>query len=134
MTKHKFIKEVEIRSSARMIYPLLSTPSGLSQWFCEQVNYTPDKNLSFLWDGQQHLANIVVQRVNKMIKYEFKKDENILHSDADPSYIEFQIDSNDLTQTTFLKVVDYSENADEEDLEELWEDLIYKLKESLGVS
>jgi uncharacterized protein YndB with AHSA1/START domain len=133
MEKFKFVQEYEIKASARQIYPLLSTPTGLAEWFCDDVRITPEKQFSFLWDGQRHLADIIVQRLNKMIKFQFKKDDAILHPDADPSFIELHIDANDITQTTFLKVIDYSENANAEDLEELWADLIQKLREALGV-
>ncbi len=132
MSKLKFTKEYEIKASAKLIYPLISSPAGLAQWFCDDVNITPEKEFSFLWDGQRHIAEIVVQRLNKMIKFQFKADNSIIHSDADPNFLELHIDSNDITQTTFLKVIDYSENAEMEDLEELWDDLMYKLKESLG--
>ena len=42
------------------------------------------------------------------------------------------MDVSDLTGSTYLKIVDYSMNTDEEELNELWGDLIYKLKEIVG--
>ena len=42
------------------------------------------------------------------------------------------MDVSDLTGSTYLKIIDYSANSDEEELTELWEDLIFKLKEIVG--
>jgi hypothetical protein len=42
------------------------------------------------------------------------------------------MDVSDLTGSTYLKIVDYSMNTDEDELTELWGDLIYKLKEIVG--
>ena len=42
------------------------------------------------------------------------------------------MDVSDLTGSTYLKIIDYSGNSDEEELTELWEDLIFKLKEIVG--
>ncbi|MFC0182412.1 hypothetical protein ACFFJX_07510 [Pseudarcicella hirudinis] len=42
------------------------------------------------------------------------------------------MDVSDLTGSTYLKVIDYSSNTDDDELKELWEDLIYKLKEIVG--
>jgi hypothetical protein len=38
----------------------------------------------------------------------------------------------DMTQSVFVTVTDYSEMEDEEELGELWENLMHKLKEIVG--
>jgi len=37
-----------------------------------------------------------------------------------------------LTQTLFLKIIDYSDGYDDEELEAIWEGLVGKLKEIVG--
>jgi hypothetical protein len=39
---------------------------------------------------------------------------------------------NELTQTVFLKVLDYSDVADNDELYDLWEGLVENLKETVG--
>ena len=58
-------------------------------------------------------------------------DESRQHV-TDPSYIDFSIESSELTQEQFLKVVDYSDEEDMEELSELWEHLMQKLREIVG--
>jgi hypothetical protein len=51
---------------------------------------------------------------------------------TDPSYIEFKVDMNDLTQSSFLKITDYSDIENEQDLRELWTYLVSNLREIVG--
>ncbi len=46
--------------------------------------------------------------------------------------MEFRLEENELTQTLFLKVIDYSDAYDDEEQETIWEGLINKLKEIIG--
>ena len=54
--------------------------------------------------------------------------------EEDHAYLEFKIDFNEMTQTSFLRVTDYSEMDDLDELQELWDQLIGNLKEILGSS
>jgi len=42
------------------------------------------------------------------------------------------LDENELTQTFFLRVIDYSDAYDDEEQESIWESLIGTLKEIIG--
>ncbi|MGB0194868.1 MAG: START-like domain-containing protein, partial [Schleiferiaceae bacterium] len=37
MEKVKFELEFPLRASPKMLFPFLSSPSGLSEWFCDDV-------------------------------------------------------------------------------------------------
>ncbi len=126
MEKFKFSREYEFKSSPKVLYPYLSTPAGLQQWFASKVKYTTDSNFDFVWDGESHPAKMTVQRVNKMVKFEFVKDTQ------KGNYVEFKLDQSELTNATFLKITDNSEINDEGELEDIWDDMIYKLKEIIG--
>ena len=128
MTKYRYIAEFEMRASPKMLFPYLNSPSGLSEWFADNVNIDDKKNFHFIWDGIQHTARLSSQRTNKYVKFDFFP----VAGDEDTPYIEFNIDQNELTQSTFLKVVDYSEMNDAQDLEELWDNLVVKLREIVG--
>ncbi|GGG00364.1 START-like domain-containing protein [Pontibacter amylolyticus] len=129
-TKTKFVREYPINASARLLYPYLSTPSGLSQWFCDDVSINEDKLFNFFWDGSNHWAEMTSHRTNRSVRFIFLSEDK--SHPSDPSYIDFSIESSELTQEQYLKVVDYSEEDDEEELEELWEHLLQKLREIVG--
>jgi uncharacterized protein YndB with AHSA1/START domain len=129
-TKTKFVREYPINASAKLLYPYLSTASGLAQWFCDDVNISPDKTYNFLWDGRNHFAELTNLRSNRSVRFLFV-DKAGEHPE-DPSYIDFTIEFSELTQELFLKVIDYSEEADVEEQEELWDNLMQHLREIVG--
>lgn len=130
MGKFKFVTEFEINASQKMLFPYLSSASGLAQWFADDVNINEDKIYIFLWDGEEHRARKVSQRANQSVKFEFLPETE--EDEDDPSYIELKLDVNDLTQTVFIQITDYSNLDDEEEQQDLWENLIHCLKELIG--
>lgn len=132
MGKYKYAREYEINASLKMLWPYLSTASGLQDWFADRVTTIGDKMVDFVWDNENHPAKIISKRTNSHIKYVFhpRKDAD----NDDQAYIEFKVDHNDLTQTSFLKVVDYSDMESDADLDNLWGHLVGTLKEVLGAS
>jgi uncharacterized protein YndB with AHSA1/START domain len=126
MEKNKFIGEYGINASKKMLFPYISTASGLSQWFADDVNINEDKVFTFIWDGDENLARMVSNRTNHHVKFEFIDEE-----DEDPNYLELRLDMNELTQEVFIRVTDYSD-MDQEEALELWDSLIHDLKEIVG--
>jgi uncharacterized protein YndB with AHSA1/START domain len=129
MEKHKFITEFELRSSPRVLFPYLSTASGLEQWFAEKVTILPDHRFDFQWDGSSHFARQTSHRLNKAVRFEFEGNED---PTEDTNYVEMKLEVSDLTQSTYLRVVDYSQTMDEEELSSLWNGLMDNLKEIVG--
>jgi uncharacterized protein YndB with AHSA1/START domain len=129
MSKHKFAIEFEINTSPKMIYPYLSTPNGLAAWFAEGITTVDaeEKIYDIVWDGTSHLARQVSNQTNKHVKFLFIDEQ-----DEDPAYLEFKIAFNDLTETTFLKIIDYSDMVSDNDLRELWNNLVHALLELIG--
>lgn len=129
MSKFEYVGEFEINASKKMLYPYLSSASGLSQWFADDVNIDEDKLYTIIWDGEENFAKMVSHRTNSHVRFEFlPKDDD----DDDPNYVEFKLDMNELTQAVFIRITDYSDMDDEEELRELWENLIADLKEIVG--
>jgi hypothetical protein len=52
--------------------------------------------------------------------------------DDESGYIEFRLDQNEMTQSVYIKVVDYSAMVDHGELEDLWDGLMHTLKEQVG--
>ncbi len=129
MEKFKFVAEYELRASPKVLFPYLSSAAGLSQWFCEKVNNLPDQKFDFYWDNEKHVAKQTAMRLNKNVKFEFlnsdeKGDEN--------SYVEFKLDVSEFSNSTYLKVTEYSANTDETEQRDLWLGLMDGLREIVG--
>lgn len=129
MTKFKFIHEYELKASPKVLFPYLSSASGLQQWFAAKVNHKDDHCLDFVWDGESHVAKITSLRTNKSVRFDFERSTD---QNGEANYLEFKIEVSELTNSTFLKVIDYSSNSDEDELMDLWDGLIDKLKEIVG--
>lgn len=133
MVKNKFVADYQINTSRKIIYPYLSTASGLSQWFADDVTINEDKVYNFVYDGEDHFARAVIMRNNHTVKFEFFDPHlGVDEEDPDRSYLEFRLDENELTQTFFLRVIDYSDAYNDEEQESIWEGLIGTLKEIIG--
>lgn len=129
MEKVKFVAEYELRASPKMLFPYISTAAGLSQWFATKVNTMPEQRLDFQWDNESHIARQVSMRQNKGVRFEFLDTAG---TGADNNYIDFRVDQSELTQSTFLRITDYSSTTDEDELKDLWDGLMDKLKEIVG--
>lgn len=130
MEKHKFVTEYELRASPKMLFPYISTASGLSQWFAAKVNTMPEQRFDFQWDNESHIARQVSMRQNKGVRFEFL--DTAAGEGEDNNYIDFRVDQSELTQSTYLRITDYSGTSDDEELVDLWDGLIDKLKEIVG--
>src|ERR1700712_1042751 len=107
MVKNKFSAEYEINASNKMLYPYLNTASGLAEWFADEVTLDTEKNYLFVWDKATTKARKVAQKINQYVKFEFLSSNPTEKKDL--AYVEFKLDVNELTQTSFLRIVDYSE-------------------------
>jgi len=129
--KKLFTADYEIHASIKMLYPYIQTASGLSEWFADDVTINNnDKSFTFFWDNEEHRAKLVAFRTNHFVRFDFlpetKGDEN------DPSYVELRLDFNELTQSTYLKILDYSDFDDQRELHSLWDGLIELLRKIVG--
>ena len=129
-SKHRFTVEYQINASPKILYPYLASPAGLEQWFCQAVNMDEDHRFNFIWDHQNHYAELSSQRTNKSARFVFLDEHKCAVPDA--SYLDFAIDFSELTQEVYLRIVDYSIETDEEELQEVWDSLIQTLREQVG--
>jgi len=129
-TKKLFAADFEIHASIKMLYPYIQTASGLSEWFADNVKISPEKVFTFVWDHEEHKALMTAHRTNHFARFEYLPETK--EDEKDPSYFELRLEVNELTQTTFIKVFDYSDFDDMEELQDLWEGLIENLKKVVG--
>jgi uncharacterized protein YndB with AHSA1/START domain len=137
MSKFEYNAEYEIRAAVKMVYPYIASPQGLEEWFADRVEVLNDKFLNIHWDNEQHMAKIVSQRNNSMIRYQFvenmsEEKTKTRTKKQDANFLELKLNYSELTDMTYLLITDYSEMNDEEVLEELWDGLVETLREKLG--
>jgi uncharacterized protein YndB with AHSA1/START domain len=129
-TKTLYTKDFEVHASIKMLYPYLQTASGLSEWFADDVNISPEKVFTFVWDHEEHKALMTSHRANHFVRFEYLPESK--EDEKDPSYFELRLEVNELTQTTFLKIIDYSDFDDLHELDDLWEGLMDNLRSVVG--
>lgn len=121
----KFEIEFVIRASAEMLYEFISTPSGLSEWFCDDVNIR-NEIYSFMWEGQEQKAKVVKEIPESLIRFQWLEK-------MDGSYFEFRIQRDELTNDISLMITDFApDKGEEESSRLLWNSQIDKLLHVLG--
>ncbi|MBK6983874.1 MAG: SRPBCC domain-containing protein [Bacteroidetes bacterium] len=117
--------EFVIRASEDMVFEFVSTESGLSEWFCDDVNIR-DGVFTFNWDGQIQQAKLIKEVPPISIRYQWL-DKN------DGSYFEFRTQKDELTNDISLIITDFaSDKADEVSARLLWHSQVDKLLHVLG--
>jgi len=129
-TKTRFVVEFPINASPKILFPYLATASGLSQWFCDDVRYVEGQRLNFIWDHENHYAEISGQRLNRAVRFVFLDEHRQPVSDA--TFLEFTLDASQVTDEVYLRVVDYSAFNDAGEQQEMWDGLVAKLREQVG--
>ena len=129
--KKLFTADYEIHASIKMLYPYIQTASGLAEWFSDDVTINNnDKSFTFFWDNEEHRAKLVAFRTNHFVRFEFLPENK--EDEGDPSYFELRLDFNELTQSTYLKILDYSDFDDLRELHSLWDGLVELLRKTVG--
>ena len=124
-SKNIFQIEFPIRSSLRILYNQISTPSGLSEWFADNVNLN-GKNYTFFWDGDEQEAELLSKKNNQSIKFRWIDEPK-------DTFFELKIVIDDITQDISLIITDFAEDEeDEEEAKLLWNKQIEKLRQSIG--
>ncbi len=126
MDKTKFEIEYIINTSPTILFNCLSTPSGLSEWFADDVNIKDDR-YTFFWDGSEETAILKTIRKGDSIKFQWEDDE------GDDCYFEMTIKIDDLTKDVALIITDFAEGDEEqEEAKLLWDNNVVKLKQAIG--
>ncbi|MHC5201255.1 START-like domain-containing protein [Myroides sp. LJL119] len=125
--KEKYELEFSINASPQLLYQYVSDPSGLSEWFADNVN-SRGEIYSFVWGDSQEKAKIVTRKADERVKYRWL-DENDQETDY---YFEIRITKDELTKDVTLTVTDFAEADEIKESAQLWENQISDLKQVLG--
>ena len=122
----KYTLEFPIQSSINILYLRLSTPSGLAEWFADDI-FIKDNVFTFIWDGSQQNASLLKKENNRFIR--FKWEDN----DTKDDYFEFFIQIDEMTSDVSLLVTDFAEDEqDQQEQTDLWSNQIQSLKRAIG--
>ena len=124
--KIKYELEFPIHASPQLLYQYLSTPSGLSEWFADNVN-SRGEMFTFIWDDSEEEAKLLAKKNSERVKFRWTHED-------DDTYFELRIQVDDITKDVSIMVTDFADD-DEDELEEakmLWENQIADLKQVLG--
>ena len=124
--KNKFELEYTLNSSPKIIFPRLSTPGGLSEWFADDINIDGDI-FTFKWEGAEQQAQLVSKKENQCIRFKWADDK------SENGFFEFKINQDELTGDVALVVTDFAKDDEKEDSIELWNSQIAELKRTLGL-
>ena len=78
--KIKFEIEFPIQASPQLLFQYISTPSGMSEWFADNVN-SRGEFFTFIWDDSEEEAKLLSKKNGERVKFKW------LAGDEDQSVI-----------------------------------------------
>uniref|UniRef100_UPI00404AD945 START-like domain-containing protein n=1 Tax=Flavobacterium sp. TaxID=239 RepID=UPI00404AD945 len=126
-SKVKYELEFPIHASTQMLYQYISTPSGLSEWFADNVN-SRGEMFTFIWDDSEEKAKLISKKSGEKVKFRWL-DENNEESEY---FFEIRIMEDEITKDVSIVIVDFAEEDEIEESKLLWENQISDLKHVLG--
>lgn len=125
--KVKFELEYLLKTSPKVLENMLCTPSGLSEWFADDVNIKDDI-FTFFWDGSEDKARLLSKKNNSKAKFQWLGDEE----DANDCYFEMSYDVDPMTKVVVMTITDFAEEDELEESQMLWEQQVGDLRRILG--
>ncbi len=125
--KVRYEIEFPINSSPQLLYQYISTPSGLSEWFADNVN-SRGEFFTFIWNDSQERARLASKKSGEKVKFKWV-DENSKDTEY---FFELHILVDELTKDVSLMVVDFADKDEVNEARQLWENQILDLKHLIG--
>jgi uncharacterized protein YndB with AHSA1/START domain len=125
--KIKYEIEFPIQSSPQLLFQYLSTPSGLSEWYADNVN-SRGEFFTCIWDDSDEVAKLLGKKTNERIRFQWEEDEGTSY------YFELKIQVDEITKDVSIIVTDHSEEDEVDEAKMLWDNQIGSLKQVLGSS
>ncbi|NJB35434.1 MULTISPECIES: START-like domain-containing protein [Flavobacteriaceae] len=122
--KTKFELEFVIQSSPQLLYNYIATPSGLSEWFADNVN-SRGELFTFIWDGAEEEAKLLKKKTDEFVRFAWEEND-------DDTFFEMRIIVDEITKDVSLFISDYAEDDEVEEAKLLWQNQISDLKHVLG--
>ena len=106
---------------------MVATPSGLSEWFADDVNIKDDV-FTFFWDGSEEDARRLSRKNGTKIRWQWLEQEE----EGEDTYFELFYEVDPMTKSVILKVTDFAEPDELEEAKLLWDQQINNLRSVIG--
>lgn len=126
-SKIRYELEFPLNSSPQLLYQYISTPSGLQEWFADNVN-SRGEFFTFIWDDTEENARLASKKSGEKVKFKWIDDNK---KDTD-YYFELRILEDEITKDVSLMVVDFALEDEIDESKLLWENQISDLKHVIG--
>jgi uncharacterized protein YndB with AHSA1/START domain len=123
--KMKFEMECPIHVSPSLLYQYISTPSGMSEWYADNVN-SRGEFFTFIWEGSEEKARLIGKKSGERIKFQWVEDKETDY------YFELRIQVDEITKDVSLMITDFAYEDEIDEGKLLWENMISNLKHILG--
>ena len=123
--KIKYEMEFPIHASPSLLYQYISTPSGMQEWYADNVN-SRGEFFTFIWEGSEEVAKLLANKKSDHIRFQWMDDEDTDY------YFEMRIQVDEITKDVSIMVTDFAEEDEVEEGKMLWENMISELKHILG--
>ena len=125
--KIRYEIEFPINSSPQLLYQYISTPSGLSEWFADNVN-SRGEFFTFIWDDSEEKARLCSKKSGEKVRFKWVDANN---KDTD-YFFELNILVDEITKDVSLMVIDFAVKEEINEATLLWENQISDLKHVIG--
>jgi uncharacterized protein YndB with AHSA1/START domain len=126
-SKIRYEIEFPINSSPQLLYQYISTPSGLSEWFADNVN-SRGEFFTFIWDDSEEKARLCSKKTGEKVRFKWVDSDN-----KDTEYFfELNILVDEITKDVSLMVIDFADKDEVNEATLLWENQVSDLKHVIG--
>ena len=125
--KVRYEIEFPINSSPQLLYQYISTPSGLSEWFADNVN-SRGEYFTFIWNDAEEKARLASKKSGEKVKFRWV---DVNGKDGE-YFFELHILVDEITKDVSLMVVDFAEEDEIAEASQLWENQVSDLKHVIG--
>jgi len=125
--KIQYEMEFEIKSSTQVLFNVISSPSGLSEWFADNVNIKKDL-YTFIWDGSEESAYLVHKKKGESIRFQWEEDRD----EGLKTFFDLRIKVDELTNDVALMITDFAEEDEIDEAKLLWTNQVAELKMAIG--
>lgn len=123
--KERFFIEFYMNATPGSLYDMISSPSGLSEWFCDDADVRGE-HFTFRWGNDERTAQCLSRKFGELMRFQWEDDED------QGAYFELRIRTDPMTNETCLVVTDHEWPKDLEEAKALWGSQIHALQRVLG--
>jgi hypothetical protein len=126
MTKEKIKTEYILGTiSLSVLWNLVSTGSGLKEWFADKIEVSGNI-YTFHWGDTSQTAKLMCIREGYFVRFHWMDDN-------EKTFFEFKIDIDELTNDITLVIFDFCLPEEKQDTIELWNNQVSQLKRIAGI-